>query len=173
MDYTIEHAEILKYIESNTPVIIGCNHQSTWETFIFSLYFDNLAIVIKQELLNIPIAGLYFKKLGCLPIDRSHPIAAIRSLLHYGQQAIDQNQNILIFPNGTRSENAEYKSGLFALYKQFDLPVVPIYVNSGKFWARHSFKKLPGKIVVSIKPPILPGLPKNAFWKEFNKEMDC
>ena len=243
LDYEIEHKEILEYIKSNTPVILGCNHQSTWETFVFALYFDELSIVVKQELLSIPIAGLYFKKLGCLPIDRSHQIASIRSLLYYGQQAVYNKQNILIFPNGTRNSNVvnnenatntqtntsinqdtdasdtsvnntsinntsindtsvlntganntsvsdtnteycnteyrnteyrntEYKSGIFALYKKFDLPVIPIHVNSGKFWARHAFKKRPGKIIVSFKQPILPGLSKSAFFKTFVNEMD-
>ena len=101
--YEIYNNQYLKYIKDNTPVIIGCNHQSAWETFIFSLFFDELSIVIKKELLNIRVASLYFRKLNCIPIDRSNPISAIRSLLKYSDIAISKRQNILIFPNGTRS----------------------------------------------------------------------
>ncbi|MDR0695786.1 MAG: 1-acyl-sn-glycerol-3-phosphate acyltransferase, partial [Holosporales bacterium] len=78
--YTIKNFEKIP----KGPVIIGCNHQSTWETFIFSLLFDELAIVIKQELLRKPIAGLYFKKLGCIPVNRASPILAIKTILEHG-----------------------------------------------------------------------------------------
>ena len=154
--------------------IIGCNHQSAWETFIFSILFDNLAIVIKQELLNKPIAGLYFKRLGCIPIDRSSPIKAIKTLLKYGNEAYKLGKSILIFPNGTRSsvdEHVEYKSGIFALYKSLNIPVIPVHVNSGEHWGRNSFKKIPGTINLDFKDPINPGLDKDAFLEEFENSM--
>ena len=156
-------------------VIIGCNHQSAWETFIFSLLFDNLAIVIKRELLNKPIAGLYFKRLGCIPIDRSSPIKAIKTLLKSGQIAYKEGRSILIFPNGTRasaSEKTEYKSGIFALYKSLSIPVIPVHVNSGKHWARNSFKKIPGTIKLDFKAAIQPGLNRGEFFKQLEEMLD-
>ena len=154
--------------------IIGCNHQSAWETFIFSILFDNLAIVIKKELLNKPIAGLYFKRLGCIPIDRSSPIKAIKTLLKHGNEAYKLGKSILIFPNGTRSsvdEHVEYKSGIFALYKSLNIPVIPAHVNSGEHWGRNSFKKISGTINLDFKDPINTGLDKETFLKEFENSM--
>lgn len=155
--------------------IIGCNHQSAWETFIFSILFDNLAIVIKKELLNKPIAGLYFKKLGCIPIDRSSPIKAIKTLMTSGFEAYKRGNSILIFPNGTRSssrELVEYKSGIYALYKTLQIPVIPAHVNSGEHWARNSFRKIPGTIQLDFKHPITPGLDKTEFFNKFEKEIN-
>ncbi|MBQ3945103.1 MAG: 1-acyl-sn-glycerol-3-phosphate acyltransferase [Alphaproteobacteria bacterium] len=155
--------------------IIGCNHQSAWETFIFSILFDNLAIVIKKELLNKPIAGLYFKKLGCIPIDRSSPIKAIKTLMISGTEAYENGNSILIFPNGTRAsshELVEYKSGIYALYKTLQIPVIPAHVNSGEHWARNSFRKIPGTIQLDFKPPIAPGLDKSEFFDKFEKEIN-
>lgn len=154
--------------------IIGCNHQSAWETFIFSVLFNNLAIVIKKELLNKPIAGLYFKKLGCIPIDRASPIKAIKTLMISGSEASKNGKSILIFPNGTRSstnEQAEYKSGIYALYKTLQIPVIPAHVNSGEHWARNSFGKIPGTIILDFKQPITPGLGKTEFFTKFEKEI--
>ena len=168
IDYTISGLE-------NIPegrFIIGCNHQSAWETFIFSILFDDLAIVIKKELLDKPIAGLYFKKLGCIPIDRSSPIKAIKTLLKSGSEAYKSGKSILIFPNGTRAsadEHVEYKSGIFALYKSLNIPVIPVHVNSGEHWARNSFQKISGTIKLDFKCAIQPGLSNEEFFKVFEK----
>ncbi len=173
--YKIESKDNIKYIKEHTPVIIGCNHQSAWETFVFSLLFDELSIVIKKELLNLPIAGTYFHRLGCIPIDRSSPINAIKSLLHSGEISVARNQNILIFPNGTRSiddVHTEYKSGIYAMYKHLNIPVVPVHVNSGKCWGRKSFLKYPGTIKLEFKKPIAPGLTKEEFFKDFCHSME-
>lgn len=162
----------LHYVNASHPVIIGCNHQSAWETFIFSLLSDGLTIVIKKELLKIPIAGMYFKKLDCIPIDRSNAVGAIKTIIKYGQLAKRRNQNILIFPNGTRSNNSDFKIGIYALYKSLQLPVVPAHVNSGEFWPRHSFKKKAGNIVLEFKPPIDIGLNKEEFMQQLNNQLN-
>jgi len=39
------------------PVIIACKHQSSWETLAFTKLFHDPAIVLKRELLFIPIVG--------------------------------------------------------------------------------------------------------------------
>ena len=170
IDCDIQNLDILKNQLIQGSVIIGCNHQSVWETMIFSTIFDELTIVIKKELLDVPVAGMYFKKLGCIPIDRSSPISAIKSLLKYGKIALQKKQSILIFPNGTRSsadEHVEFKSGIFALYNSLKIPVVPVTVDSGKCWPRHSFQKQKGTIHMIFKTPILPGLSKEEFMEEF------
>ena len=169
IDYRIVKKE---YLYEKAPVIIGCNHQSTWETFLFSLLFNELAIVIKKELLNIPIAGLYFRRLGCIAIDRAQSVSAIKMLVSQGQKAIEKNLPILIFPNGTRSavgEAIEYKSGIFALYKFLNVPVVNVSVDSGKFWPKRSFVKHPGIITVRCSKPIDQGLDKEQFMNELQK----
>ena len=150
--------------------IIGCNHQSAWETFVFSLLFDNLVPVVKKELLHKPIAGLYIKRLNCIPVDRESPVKAIKTLLKYSKVAYEAGKSILIFPNGTRSsdeEHTEYKSGIFAIYRSLGIPVIPAHVNSGKYWSRNSFKKKPGTIILEFKSPIYPGLNKDDFFKAF------
>lgn len=175
VDYKIENAHILPETLKKGPIIIGCNHQSSWETFIFSKLFEKLAIVVKKELLKVPVAGLYFKRLLCIPVNRSSPVKAIKDLMKYGKKSIDNNVSILIFPNGTRSspdEEIEYKGGIYAMYKYLNVPVVPAHVDSGKYWSRHSFKKYPGTIILSFKPPIDPGLNKEEFMEQFKNEVD-
>lgn len=170
-----KNLDILKKALEKSPVIIGCNHQSAWETFVFSILFDDISIVVKKELFSVPIAGLYFKKLECIPVDRSTPIQAIKSLLKFGKIAFQKKHSILIFPNGTREstdEKTEYKSGVFALYKSLEIPVLPAHLNSGKCWPRRSFKKIKGTITLDFKNPIAPGLTKEEFFKTFEERMN-
>ena len=156
------------FLRTPGPAIISCNHQSTWETFIFSLFFDELSIVIKKELLDIPIARLYFRRLGCIPVDRASPVSAIRTLLAGAQSAVAKGQSILIFPNGSRSGDESYKIGVYALYNRLNLPVIPARVDSGRYWPPKSFKKFPGTITLQISDPIPPGLPKTSFFHKLH-----
>ncbi|MDR0744565.1 MAG: 1-acyl-sn-glycerol-3-phosphate acyltransferase [Holosporales bacterium] len=174
IDCKISNIDILKFQLSKGPIIIGCNHQSVWETIIFATLFDELAIIIKKELLSVPIAGLYFRKLGCIPIDRSSPISSIKSIIKYGKIASEKGQSILIFPNGTRStinENVEYKSGIFALYHSLKIPVIPAMVDSGQCWPKRSFRKNKGTIHLDFKEAIQPGLSKDEFMHIFENKM--
>jgi 1-acyl-sn-glycerol-3-phosphate acyltransferase len=74
--------------------------------------------------------------------------------------------SILIFPEGTRlaSNNLEkHKIGIFAVYKEMNIPVILAFVDSGKFWPTNSLKKKPGKITLKFKDVIYPGLQKSQF----------
>ncbi|MDP9127850.1 MAG: 1-acyl-sn-glycerol-3-phosphate acyltransferase, partial [Pseudomonadota bacterium] len=50
--------------------IIASKHQSAWETFKLHLLLGDPSIVLKQELMNIPIWGWYLRRSGMIPIDR-------------------------------------------------------------------------------------------------------
>ena len=56
-----------------------------------------------------------------------------------------------------------YKYGIVHLYRELKCPVLPIALNSGLFWPRHTFKRYPGTVVVDILPPIEPGLQNGDF----------
>ena len=74
--------------------------------------------------------------------------------------------NLIIFPEGTRvavGDSKPYQVGVAALYRQLDLPVVPVALNSGLFWGRRKFVKRPGVIDMEILPAIPPGLKRDAF----------
>ena len=52
-----------------------------------------------------------------------------------------------------------YKSGIVRIYEHTNLPIIPLALNSGLFWARNSFIKKPGKVIFEFLAPIEPGLP--------------
>jgi 1-acyl-sn-glycerol-3-phosphate acyltransferase len=59
-----------------------------------------------------------------------------------------------------------------ALYGKLGVPVVPVALNSGRYWPRRSFLKYPGTIIVEILPPIPPGLAKPVFMAELERRIE-
>ena len=52
------------------------------------------------------------------------------------------------------------------------VPCVPVALNSGLFWRRRSFVRLPGTIVVEFLDPIAPGLDKQAFFERLQNDIE-
>ena len=88
------------------------------------------------------------------------------------KKEVNKNRPILIFPHGTRTlPNSKNKiqSGIVILYKYLNINVVPIKLDSGKFWGKNKFLKYPGKITVNFMKPIKPGLNPGNFRKKLEK----
>ena len=148
------------------PVIIASKHQSAWETVFFHLVRVDTVIGLKHELTRIPLFGWYLMIAHNIRIDRGGAAKALRSLIEGAKTAVAEGCSILIFPEGTRvapGDPPDYKPGVAALYKELEIPVVPVALNSGLFWGRQSFLKRPGTIAVEFLEPIAPGLERKAF----------
>jgi 1-acyl-sn-glycerol-3-phosphate acyltransferase len=148
------------------PAIIACKHQSSWETIAFTLLFPDIAIVLKRELLFIPIVGWAMARAGNIAVARGNGASALRGLVKQARRALAEGRSIVIFPEGTRvapGDSRPYQVGVAALYRQLGVPVVPVALNSGVFWGRRKFIKRPGVITLEVLPPIAPGLPRDAF----------
>ena len=147
-------------------VIYAPKHQSAWETIVLSLLLHTPVVVLKRELLMLPLLGMYFQKAGCVAVDRSAGMRALRKLREDAVAARDSGRSLLIFPQGTRvapGMEHKYEIGVFALYEATGLPVVPIALNSGQVWGRNSWLKGSGRIEVEFLPPIAPGLSRRDF----------
>ncbi|MDC3090762.1 1-acyl-sn-glycerol-3-phosphate acyltransferase [Rickettsiales bacterium] len=165
IDYEIEGKENIP----DKPFIIASNHQSAWETFFFPIIFTRSVFILKKSLKKIPIFRSYFKKLGFIYVDKNNSFSSIKFLLKSASERINQGvYSIIIFPEGTRvrpGEEKELSSGISAIYSSLSIPVLPIKLDSGKFWLNKKFIKKRGKISVKIKEPIMPGLDKETFMK--------
>ena len=160
--YEIEGSENLP----PKPYILAIKHQSIWDTIILHIIENDPAIVMKKELLAIPIYGWYCKKSGMIPIDRSSGIKALKFMLKKSLNAVKENRNIIIFPQGTRippGEIAPYLPGVYVLYNKLNLTVVPCTLNSGLIWPSKGWPKTSGIITLKYLNPIKTGLKKNEF----------
>ena len=148
------------------PVLIAAKHQSAWDTMIFHIIAKDPAVVMKAELLKIPIYGWYCRHSRMIPIDRDTGSKAIRTMVDAAKAAAAEARPIIIFPQGTRvapGVEAPYLPGIAALYRQLGIPVVPVALNSGVFWSRQSIRRRPGTIVLEYLPVIEPGLSRKDF----------
>ena len=63
------------------PFLLAAKHQSAWETMKLHLLVKDPAIILKRELMWIPIWGWYAAKAKMIPVDRGAGGAAIKSLI--------------------------------------------------------------------------------------------
>nr|MBF0683184.1 1-acyl-sn-glycerol-3-phosphate acyltransferase [Pseudomonas sp.] len=139
------------------PCVILAKHQSTWETFFLSAYFEPLTQVLKRELLRVPFFGWAIMLLKPIAIDRDNPKAALRQVAKQGHERLEQGAWVLIFPEGTRvpvGERGKFSRSGAALAANAGLPVLPIAHNAGMFWPKAGWGKRPGTIQVCIGPTL-------------------
>ena len=165
-------------IEGQFPksqVIYAIQHQSVWETIILADQLPGIqAIIMKKELINIPIIGWLFRHSGAVPLDRGKKVKSMRSLLKESEKAINRGDNLIIYPQGTRikpGEKGKFLPGVYAIYNHLNLPVVPIALNSGKFWFDKEING-PGCINVLILKTINPGLSRVEFMEKLENSIE-
>lgn len=149
--------EGLEHIHPEHPAIILSNHQSAWETLALRSIFPPHSVVIKRELLYLPIWGWSLLTLKAIVINRKNQRASLRALLEQGTEYLNQGLWVLIFPEGTRAAAGEvlkFNMGGAMLAQKSGFPVIPVAHNAGDFWPRYSFLKYQGVIKVKIGPAI-------------------
>lgn len=164
-----------EHLPADGPFIVAAKHQSAWETLKLHLLFHDPAVVLKQELMQIPIWNWFPRKLGMIPIDRATGTRALRTMLAAARTAAAAGRPIVVFPQGTRTapgQSAPYRAGIGVLYHQMSLPVVPLALNSGMFWPRRSWCKRSGTVVLEFLPPIQPGLPRPVFMTQLEEHLE-
>ncbi|MDY0008446.1 MAG: lysophospholipid acyltransferase family protein [Bdellovibrionales bacterium] len=152
----------LENLPADTPYIIAAKHQSAYETLKlpFMEKLDYPVIVLKKELTRLPVWGLYPKRMGLIAIDRSAGMESMRAMIAGCRAAMDTKRNVIIFPQGTRVAPGaveDYKPGLAKIYKDLNVPIVPMALNTGVYWARNAFFKKSGTIVFEFLPPLPAG----------------
>ena len=155
--------------------IIAMKHQSTWDTLILPVVLADPAIVLKRELVFLPVYGCYAARAGSIAIDRKAGAAALRNMIARARAIAAQGRPIVIFPEGTRvapGAHLPYQPGVAALYQTLGLPLVPAALNSGLFWGRRSFLKRRGRITLEFLEPIPPGWPRGRLMAELERRIE-
>lgn len=143
--------------------IVAAKHQSPYETFKLHLLFNDPAVVLKRELLRIPIWGKFLRLTNPIAINRKAGKEAMKQVIDRTLTVKDEGRPVIIFPQGTRVypwqtvEDKPYKFGLIRMYEKTGMPVVPLALNTGMFWPRTGWLKSGGKVTFKFLPPIAPG----------------
>lgn len=142
------------------PCIIAAKHYSAYETLKLHLLLSNPAIILKRELLRIPLWGWFLARAGAIPIDRSRGAKALKVMGAAALTAAAKGQEIVIFPQGTRIAPTDtphqkpYRPGVAQIAAATHLPVIPLATNSGAFWPRTSWRKRGGVVIFEFLEPL-------------------
>ena len=157
------------------PLLVAVKHQSAWETFALISLFDDPTFILKRELMWVPLFGWFARKGGMIAVDRAAGKGALSPMMSSFRAALAEGRQVVIFPEGTRrSPGAEpdYKLGIVFLYREGQVPCLPIALNSGLFWGRRGFLRYPGTIRVEILEPIPPGLNRRVFFRRLKDDIE-
>ena len=144
--------------------LIAPMHQSAFDTVVWLLLVPKCTFILKRELTRVPLFGALLLRSGMIPVDRRAGAATMRDLIRRAKAAAAEGRQIVIFPEGTRvapGAVVKLQPGVAALANRTGLPVIPVVTDSGHYWGRRSFRKLPGTIQIAVLPALPAGLPRD------------
>ncbi len=139
------------------PAVIMSKHQSTLEAIFLQWQFHPCSTILKKELLRIPFFGWGLAQMRPIAIDRSNPKDALKKVKTWGQKRLSQGNNVLVFPEGTRTpvgQVGNYARSGADIAINSGAPLIPVAHNSGVFWPMHTWIKNPGTVEFRIGPAI-------------------
>jgi 1-acyl-sn-glycerol-3-phosphate acyltransferase len=154
--------------------LIASKHQATLDTVLPAQFVSEPVFVVKKELEKMPIFGFYMK-VGMIPVDRDAGAKALKDMLRASRNVIAKGRQIVIYPEGTRQEldaPTDYKPGIVAMYRDLNLPVTPIALNTGLVWKPSGIIRRPGTVTIKILPPIPAGLPRDEFMQRLESVIE-
>ncbi len=157
------------------PALIAAKHQSMFDFIGPFAFLPDACVVLKQELLRIPVFGWLVLKTRMIPIDRSGRASALKGMVRAARERLSEARQVLIFPEGTRMPPGappDYKPGVAALYRELGLPCTPMATNSGVHWLNKGVWYPPGTIVFELLEPIPAGLKRAEFMRELQDRIE-
>ncbi len=140
------------------PAIYICNHQSAIDVvFVPALLPTTTRFVAKKELLRIPFWGWMLGSAGGIMIDRKNARGAVAAIRE-GIKALPAGWSVVVFPEGTRSEDGRlkpFKKGAFHMAIESGLPIVPVaFEGAVDVMPKHTLLVRPGTVFVTAGAPL-------------------
>jgi 1-acyl-sn-glycerol-3-phosphate acyltransferase len=112
------------------PCIVVANHSSILDIVVFcSLNFKNAVFLSTGWPTKIPLMNKYLKATGNIIFDANTSFDEICSLV---KTAFSKNLKVIIFPEGTRSEDGTVKrfhKGAFLIAQKLGVPILPVAIK--------------------------------------------
>lgn len=135
------------------PAVIICNHQSHLDLMCLMMLTPKLVILTNDWVWNNPFYGRLIRFADFYPV--SNGIEGGIDLL---AQRIKMGYSVVIFPEGTRSENSRilrFHRGAFYLAQQLQLDILPVVIHGvGDVLPKKDFMLREGAITVQVHPRV-------------------
>jgi 1-acyl-sn-glycerol-3-phosphate acyltransferase len=155
--------------------LVASKHQCMFDVFGQFAWLPDACFVTKKELVWAPFIGLYALKARMIMVDRAGQATALRQMVRDAKDRFKANRQLVIFPEGTRTAPGappDYKPGVAALYRELEVPVHPVAVNTGVHWPAHGVRRTPGLVVFEYLEPIPPGLKRAEFMRLLQERIE-
>jgi 1-acyl-sn-glycerol-3-phosphate acyltransferase len=112
------------------PFVYCSNHQSLLDILVLgSVLPGDYKWAAKRSLMKIPFLGWHLQLAGHVPVDRNAGSRAAAEVIGRFEQVLKEGKPLLVFPEGTRSEDGllrGFKNGGFYAAVRAGVPVVPV-----------------------------------------------
>lgn len=143
--------------------VIVSNHQSQLDILVIYRLFFPFRWVSKAEVFMLPFIGWNMFLNGYIRLKRGNK-QSVLNMMNQCEHLLEQNISIMVFPEGTRSENGiikPFKPGAFILAKKKKKSILPLVINNTKnALPKHSLV-LTGRHEMEIR--VLDEIPYEAF----------
>jgi len=140
----------------NQPQIFIANHQSYYDIFALAGYLAvQLRWVSKAVLFRIPFMGWGMSAAGYIPVERNNRKQSYQAFLNT-LEAIKAGSSVVVFPEGTRSEDGNigvFKKGSQLLAQRAKVPMVPVTIVGTRDIIRKGSMLIHPKVVQIIISP--------------------
>jgi 1-acyl-sn-glycerol-3-phosphate acyltransferase len=146
-------------IDPKSRYIFMANHLSFLDgPMMFMLIPQCVRVILKKQVLRIPVVGQGMRYVGFVPVDRKGIRGGRKSIEMAARLMRKQGYSYLIFPEGTRSRDGRmqaFKRGGFFLALESQAAVAPITISGtyelmprGEMFAKR------GRVRVLFHPPV-------------------
>ena len=157
------------------PSLIASKHQSEADGMVMAAEIPDVAFVAMRELWAYPLVGTILRKLEMIRVDTCGGGRERENLATFARRAFEANRNIAIYPEGHLmpvGEKERYRTGIFYLYRDLGLPVIPVAHCLGLVWPERAWRKRPGRAAVEFLPAIETGLDRDAFMQRLEDTIE-
>lgn len=155
--------------------LIAAKHQSMFDIIPAFAYLPDALFVMKKELMRIPVFGWHNLKHGTIVVDRAGHATAMRKLIADARDRFREPRQLLIFPEGTRrppGAEPDYKPGVAGIYRDLEVPCVPVATNTGLHVSSSGIARSPGTVVWEVLEPIPAGLKRADFMRLLQERIE-
>jgi 1-acyl-sn-glycerol-3-phosphate acyltransferase len=151
----------LENVPPGRSCIFMSNHVSNLDPpVVLPLLPGRSSVLLKKELMNIPILGRAMRMAKFVPVTRGHSRDAAQTSVEAAADALRSGLHILVYPEGTRSPDGRlstFKKGPFFLAKETQATIIPIALSGTQTMMRKGSNAIePGLARVQLLPPIEP-----------------
>lgn len=150
--------EGLENIEDGKTYVLAANHQSLWDIMVLYGLNKPYKWVSKESVFKIPFIGWNMNLNQYVKIVRGD-LKSVKDMMNTCKNWLHQGASIMIFPEGTRSEDGElleFRDGPFKIAKDCQVPLVPIVIDgtAGILPKGSMLLNFRGKIHVKVLPAV-------------------